>query len=275
MSAFTFSGQCWNCQLVNIASSLGRIFACSSRRQHPDLTGSSAMSWMPRQRALALCSLLSHCSCAIGEPVVKLANDAAAFDPVLFCTCRCDGCTWRGSCRTGAKAVCESNGGTWCSCEEQSARFHSAVADGFVDFPVDLDADRRDDGTCADTANDAPTPPHIVFVLTDDLGLHDVSWRNPDAYTPTLDALRTRGVELTNFYTMSMCSPSRAALATGRYPFRYGMQSYVLLDPQPWGLPLSEITLAEQLKSLFGYETQYIGASVRHCVCALLLHARA
>jgi Sulfatase len=238
---------------------------------HPCVRGSSAISWMPNRQAIVVCSLLSRVVRAIGESVASVAKNIPTIDPALFCTCRCDGCVSRGSCRAGAKAACETNGGSWCSCEEQSVRFHSAVADGFVPFPLNLDAGEKDDSGAESTSN-APTPPHIVFVLADDLGLHDLSWRNPDAFTPTLDALRTRGVELTNYYTLSMCSPSRAALATGRYPFRYGMQSYVLLDPQPWGLPLSEITLAQQLKSLFGYETQFIGASIGQCpvVCACL-----
>ena len=79
------------------------------------------------------------------------------------------------------------------------------------------------------------------------------------AITPTLNRLRRGGVEFTNYYTLSMCSPSRAALMTGRYPFRYGLQSYVLIDTQPWGLPLTETILPQKLKRQFGYETHLIG----------------
>ena len=61
-------------------------------------------------------------------------------------------------------------------------------------------------------------PPHIVLSVADDLGWHNVGWRNPEFSTPTLDALRSEGVELTRHYTFMYCSPSRASLLTGRLP---------------------------------------------------------
>eukprot|EP00750_Incisomonas_marina_P016014 INCI18849.1.p1 GENE.INCI18849.1~~INCI18849.1.p1 ORF type:complete len:493 (-),score=56.10 INCI18849.1:1086-2564(-) len=185
-----------------------------------------------------------------------------------YCTCRCDGCFWQNTCRNNGehvqKEVCEANQGTWCSCAQQAILLAAAAKSNYSTFQADIPyvgggeavggGEKAPSGTAADTK-----PPHIVFVLADDIGYNDLSWRNPFAQTPTLQKLRDGGVELTSYYTQSMCSPSRAALATGRYPMRYGMQSYVLLDTQPWGLPLSEVTLAQQLRSLFGYETQHVG----------------
>ena len=57
-------------------------------------------------------------------------------------------------------------------------------------------------------------------------GVNDVTWNNPRAETHVLDSLARRGVILDNFYTLPICTPSRAALLTGIYPFRYGLQVY-------------------------------------------------
>lgn len=48
------------------------------------------------------------------------------------------------------------------------------------------------------------------------------------------------GPQLDNYYSMSLCTPARASLMTGRYPVRYGMQYSVLIPGAPWGLPLDE-----------------------------------
>ena len=223
--------------------------------------------------------LFSLCVLAVlvtgnGTPDTSDGESDAATDPSLFCTCRCNGCMWRMRCydKNSSRLVlsedaCSAKGGTWCSCSQQAAAFSLAEKTGFAPFLASVGAsvkDSCDERVPHDHKSEKRRPPHIVFALADDIGFHDVSWRNPIAVTPTLHALREAGVELTNFYTQSMCSPSRAALATGRYPMRYGMQSYVLIDHQPWGLPLSEVTLAQELKSVFGYETQYIGQSCCH-----------
>ena len=67
-------------------------------------------------------------------------------------------------------------------------------------------------------AADASDAPHIILSVADDLGWHNVGWHNPEFRTPTLDALRSEGVELTRHYTFMYCSPSRAALLSGRLP---------------------------------------------------------
>ena len=65
----------------------------------------------------------------------------------------------------------------------------------------------------------------IIHVVIDDLGAHDVGYLNHQSKTPALDLLRAEGVDLPEFYTYKTCSPSRASLLTGRYPFRLGLDS--------------------------------------------------
>jgi hypothetical protein len=64
----------------------------------------------------------------------------------------------------------------------------------------------------------AASRPNILFVLADDLGWGDVGFHGSRASTPTLDQLARTGIELTNHYVTPQCSPTRAALMTGRYP---------------------------------------------------------
>lgn len=102
---------------------------------------------------------------------------------------------------------------------------------------------------------------HINFVLifVDDMGYGDVNRTgHPTIQTPNLDQMADEGVMMTQFYSVaSVCTPSRAALLTGRYPIRNGM-TQVFFPNSTTGLPPSEITLAEILKSK-GYKTACIG----------------
>ena len=86
------------------------------------------------------------------------------------------------------------------------------------------------------------SPPHIIVILADDLGWNEVSWHNPAILTPNMEVTLTpasrfimalskllqrlsdEGVRRTQSYTTPKCSPSRAALMTGLYPWRLGMQ---------------------------------------------------
>jgi arylsulfatase A-like enzyme len=108
------------------------------------------------------------------------------------------------------------------------------------------------------SAADAPRP-NVVFVLADDLGWGDLSsYGAADIATPNIDRLAREGVRFTDFYTAAnTCSPSRAALLTGRYPPRTGVNA-VLFHDTVEGLPQSEITLAELLRDA-GYATALIG----------------
>lgn len=99
----------------------------------------------------------------------------------------------------------------------------------------------------------AATPrPHILLVLADDLGRGDVGFLGGPFPTPTLDALAAEGARLDAFYVLPICAPTRAALLTGRYPIRYGLQDGAAT------LPASERTLAEALAEV-GYRTAIVG----------------
>jgi arylsulfatase A-like enzyme len=98
----------------------------------------------------------------------------------------------------------------------------------------------------------------VVILFADDLGYGDLSsYGAPTIRTPNLDRMASEGIRLTSFYAQPVCTPSRAALLTGRYPIRSGMDR-VLFPHDSIGLPLSEVTLAEALKAR-GYRTMAIG----------------
>jgi arylsulfatase A len=110
------------------------------------------------------------------------------------------------------------------------------------------------------------TPPNVIVILADDLGYGDLgAFGSPNNRTPRLDAMAAAGQKWTSFYVQPVCSPSRAALLTGRLPIRSGMYGVaggtapkVLRDSATEGLPADEITLAELLKTR-GYTTGMIG----------------
>jgi arylsulfatase len=105
----------------------------------------------------------------------------------------------------------------------------------------------------------APPRPNVVLILADDLGYGDLgSYGATGLATPNLDRLAREGVRLTEHYAAAnTCSPSRAALLTGRYPPRSGVNA-VLFHDTPEGLPASELTLAELLRDA-GYRTAMVG----------------
>ncbi|HMP77568.1 MAG TPA: arylsulfatase [Kiritimatiellia bacterium] len=101
--------------------------------------------------------------------------------------------------------------------------------------------------------------PNIVHIVADDLGWKDVGFNGAtDIRTPNLDALAAGGAHLQQFYVQPMCTPTRAALLTGRYPFRYGLQTAVIPSVSAYGLDLSERLLPQVLKDA-GYQTAIIG----------------
>jgi arylsulfatase A-like enzyme len=100
--------------------------------------------------------------------------------------------------------------------------------------------------------------PHIVYILADDLGRKDVGFNGSPVRTPNLDSLAGTGVVFNAFYSQPFSSQARAALLTGRYPMRYGLQTGSIGPSSQYGLPTQERTLAQALKEA-GYETALIG----------------
>ncbi|MBN8249382.1 MAG: arylsulfatase [Verrucomicrobia bacterium] len=101
--------------------------------------------------------------------------------------------------------------------------------------------------------------PNIVHIVADDLGWKDVGFNGcTDIKTPNLDALAAGGAKFTQFYVQPMCTPTRAALMTGRYPFRYGLQTAVIPGTAGYGLDTNEWLLPQCLKEA-GYRTAIIG----------------
>jgi arylsulfatase A-like enzyme len=108
-------------------------------------------------------------------------------------------------------------------------------------------------------------PPNFLIIFCDDLGYGDLGcYGSPTIRTPQIDRMAAEGVRFTDFYSAAeVCSPSRAALLTGRYPIRSGMVpgpqgKRVLFPGSKGGLPDAETTLAEALKER-GYATAHIG----------------
>ena len=89
-------------------------------------------------------------------------------------------------------------------------------------------------GLCLPAA--AADRPNIVYIVADDLGWKDVGFHGSDIRTPSIDQLAKSGAKLNQFYAQPMCTPTRAALMTGRYPFRYGLQTVVILSGHTHGL---------------------------------------
>jgi arylsulfatase B len=99
----------------------------------------------------------------------------------------------------------------------------------------------------------ADSKPNILIMVADDLGYADVGFNGGKVIaTPNLDQLAATGVNLTDFHSCPMCSPTRAGLMTGRWPIRFGMMRAVVPPWSDYGLPSSEVTLAESLERL-GY----------------------
>ncbi len=105
-------------------------------------------------------------------------------------------------------------------------------------------------------------PPNVIVIYADDLGYGDLGcYGSPTIRTPHLDRLAAEGLRFTDFYSAAeVCTPSRAALLTGRYPVRNGMAGTrrVLFPDSGGGLPPGEVTIAEALK-VRGYATAHLG----------------
>ena len=100
----------------------------------------------------------------------------------------------------------------------------------------------------------AAAKPNILLIVMDDLGWNDTSYKGSDIPTPTIDKLANEGVRLQQYYVQRLCSPTRSAILTGRYPYHNGLAGGVILAGHPYGLPLNQTTIANELKR-GGYAT--------------------
>ena len=107
-------------------------------------------------------------------------------------------------------------------------------------------------------SNNIRENPNLIIIFTDDQGYKDLScYGSPDIKTPHIDRLARQGIRFTDFYVASsVCSPSRAALLTGRYSLRNGIGDVLIPDER--GLSPSEITIAEMLRPA-GYQSACYG----------------
>ncbi len=100
--------------------------------------------------------------------------------------------------------------------------------------------------------------PNVIVMVADDLGWNDVGFHGGDIDTPSLDRLAAEGMELNRFYTTPICSPTRAALMTGRDPIRLGVAYGVIFPWDNTGVNPDEHFLPESFRAA-GYQTAMVG----------------
>ena len=100
--------------------------------------------------------------------------------------------------------------------------------------------------------------PNILLFVIDDLGWNDVSYQGSEIPTPTIDKFAKEGIRLKQYYVQRACSPTRAAIMTGRYPYHLGLSRTVISNGYAIALPLNQTTIANELKK-GGYATHYVG----------------
>ncbi|MDO8540870.1 MAG: sulfatase [Opitutaceae bacterium] len=160
-----------------------------------------------------------------------------------------------GRLKRGARAACPPKPPAKAGSPPQLACFFVLLSALIAPAPILAGADR---------------PPNILLILADDLGWNQVGYHGSTFYeTPNIDRLARRGIRFTDAYSAApICSPTRAALMTGKYPARLHLTDYIpgrLWEDKPLvtprmqqGLPLAERTLPERLKER-GYVTGLFG----------------
>ena len=130
------------------------------------------------------------------------------------------------------------------------------ISSGWIRFSVVLAYCLLSTQSIAEVSTEKP---NIVWIWADNLAYGDLGvYGNQEIKTPVIDGLAESGVRFTQYYvTHTVCSPSRAAMLTGRQPFRVGIVD-VLRPDGPSGIPEDEITLAEALRDK-GYATAAFG----------------
>jgi len=108
------------------------------------------------------------------------------------------------------------------------------------------------------TNQKSSSKPNILFFIADDMGYNDIGFHNAQVKTGNLSELATTGVILDNSYAQAVCTPSRHALMTGKYPYKSGMSHGVLGEDTPYCSPTNLKFLPQRLKE-HGYDTYAIG----------------
>lgn len=105
----------------------------------------------------------------------------------------------------------------------------------------------------------ASNRPNVVLVLVDDIGVGDLGFAGGrEIPTPNIDRLAAEGTVFANAYALPSCSPTRAAVMTGRFPPRFGIEDNRMLDGPRDGMDVNEVTVADILHKK-GYHTRLIG----------------
>ncbi len=107
-------------------------------------------------------------------------------------------------------------------------------------------------------AGSASERPNVVLLLADDLGWADVGYHGSDIETPNIDALAAEGVRLERLYVAPICTPTRAALMTGRDPMRLGVAYFPILAWTNKAVSPKERFLSEDFQAA-GYQTGMVG----------------
>ena len=108
------------------------------------------------------------------------------------------------------------------------------------------------------TLTAAAERPNVIIMVADDLGWSDVGFHGGEIDTPSLDRLAAEGVELSRFYTTPICSPTRAALMTGRDPMRLGVAYGVIMPWMNIGIHPQEHFMPQSFQAA-GYQTAMVG----------------
>ena len=104
----------------------------------------------------------------------------------------------------------------------------------------------------------ATKQPNIMLIVADDQGYAQIGYHNSTMLMPRIDEIAKAGVILESYYVQPICSPTRSSLMTGRYTYRLGTQATVIRADVPFGVPLDEVFLAQNLGDA-GYHTALFG----------------
>ncbi|KAK7106701.1 arylsulfatase J-like isoform X2 [Littorina saxatilis] len=112
--------------------------------------------------------------------------------------------------------------------------------------------------SCLHVCRSVTSKPNILIIFADDLGWSDVGFNDNTMRTPNIDKMAKEGVNMSSSYMNHVCSPSRAAFLTGKYPFKMGLQHSVFTALKNNSMPTDIKLLPEHLQEL-GYATHFVG----------------